>query len=439
MRWWNVLALALGLCAAGCGANAPYGNNCSKRLQTPPPPVVLVVLEGQPLSVKVEFPLVIACAGGNPIATSVETQVVDARLQPVAHQASAPKSSDTEGYSVQVDFTPTTPGLYALSARFEPGLGVARREVLVVVDRTASLPVARFRPSGLCDDVAELGEAVLCARAAVSAVEVFSREAGALLDTWPAELASFAPGAAWTYAQGRATRWTAGDGGLAPHSLDGVDAGWPGLTHAATADVLRLVSGRDFTEVRWNGAALEAGGATLPVASTGRSGLLVLEGGEALAFDAVPDGGLALAEADGGAGDGGETPAAAAPAHLCHVPLRPAPDAGVVCTPALFRFGAVEDEALWLRSNDSQRVGLLRYLPGTQTPDVVFLAAQPTALVDQGKAQPFFTWSTFTVVLTPRELLLEAFPPPPGRVRGSASPGHVWFLTSDGGVEVHRR
>ncbi|MCC6338200.1 MAG: hypothetical protein IT380_29930 [Myxococcales bacterium] len=441
MRWWTLLGAALALLASSCGANAPYGPNCAKRLQTPAPPLVVVALAGKPLTVSVEFPLVIACAGGNPVATSVETRVLDARLQPVPHQASAPSSSDTEGYLVQVDFTPQSPGLYSLSARFEPGLGVARREVLVVADRTASTPVARFRPSGLCDAVEEVGDTVLCARAASAQVEAFARDDGAPRGALPAEVASFAPGVAWTLSGGRVTRWVAGDGGLLASAVDGVDAGFVGLTHAATSDALRLVSGREYVEVRWDGAALESGVTTLSVSSTGRAGLLVLEDGQALAFEAWPQGPPAPGEDAGvDAGrDAGEERADAGPTRVCHLPLVPRPDAGVVCTPARLRLGAREGDALWLRAEDSQRVGLLRYLPGTQTPAVVFLAAQPVALVDVGRPLPFFTWSTFTVVLRPDDLLLEAFPPPPGRVRTGASPTHVWFLAADGGVEVHRR
>lgn len=433
MRWWHVVALALGLCGAGCGANAPFGNNCFKRLKMPPPPPVLLALEGRPVSVVVEFPLALSCAGGNPIATSVETQVLDARLMPVPHQASAPTSSDTEGYAVRVDFTPRTPGLFSLSARFEPGLGVGRREVLVAVDRTASAPRARLRASGFCDDVAEIGDAVLCARAEASSVDVFSRADGLWLARWSAEVASFAPGAAWTLAGGRATRWVAGDGGLAASSLDGIDAGFPGLTHAATSDVLRLVSGRDFTELRWNGAVLEVGRRrTLPVASTGRSGLLVLEDGQALAFDAAVEEGAP-------APDGGGVDAGVTPAQLCHVSLGPAPDAGVVCRQARLSFGAVEGDALWLRAQKSRRVGLLRFLPGAQTPDVVFLAAQPVEMVDQGWPLPFFRWNTFTLVVERDGLLLEAFAPPWDYVRTGASATHVWFFAADGGLEVHRR
>jgi hypothetical protein len=408
---------------SACGSGS--SNPCSKRVQTPAPPTVVLALERQSLTVSLEFPNVIACAGGNPVATSVETQVLDARQQPVPHSATAPTSSNTGSYATSVTFTPLTPGLYSLSARFEPSLAIARREVLVVVDRTASTPVAAFRPEAPCEGVAELGAFTLCASAS-RGVDVFLD--GGLAATWPADTVAFAPGAAWTLSRGRATRWTVEDGGLSSASLVGVTADAVGLTHAATDDMLQVVAGADFTEVGVDGGALEVRRrAALSVASSGRSGLLV-PGGDALAFDA-----LAL--------DGGPLSDDAADAgvrSVCHVPLGET-DAGVLCTPLLLALGAREGDALWLRAAESKRVGLLRYLGDAPPPSVTFLAAQPNALVDQGKPLPLFTWNTFAVVVRANDFILEAFAPPPRRVRTGASTTHVWFVTSDGDVVLHRR
>ena len=421
MRWLWLFSVGL---ISGCGSGAVATNPCAKRLQVPPEPTIVLALERQPLTVSLDFPLVIACAGGNPVATSVETQVLDPRQQPVPHAATPPTSPRLEGYSTSVTFTPDAPGLYALSARFEPGLGIARREVLVMVDRLASVPVGAFHAAAPCEGVTELGPFTLCASAA-RGVDVFVD--GGLATTWPAELASFAPGAAWTVVE-RARDALDGGGRRPRVGVDGGPTlGAVGLTYAATDDALQVVAGATFTEVVVDGGALEVRRhATLPVASSGRSGLLV-PGGDALAFDAVALDGGPLRERRrrgraqrvsraAGAGRRGRDVHAAAP-RARRAGRRRAVAAGV----------------------GSGRVGLLRYVGDAPPPSVTFLAAQPSALVDQGTPLPLFTQGGRAIVVSGRDFLLEAFPLPMGRVKAGVSTSHVWFSTADGRVTLYRR
>lgn len=430
MRWSWLAGLVV---LAGCGPTGVQSPPCSKRLQPAAPPVVLVALVGQPLTVDVEFPPVILCVGGNPVATSAQTEVLDADQRPVVHEATAPTSSDVRGYSVKLSFTPRTPGLYGLTARFEPGLGIARREVLVLVDRGGEAPVARFTPEAPCDEVGEVGPYVWCERPGAALMDVYAD--GGLGQRVPADFVSMAGGVAWTRAGEAVTRWTVEDGGLVGQALVGVDAGAVGLTHAATADALRFVSGDVFYEVLHDGGALQWGRVRrLPVRASGRTGLLVTADGEALGFgvEDVVDGGVAPAL------DAGEEEVAdAGVARVCQVSFTG--DAGVGCTPLYLELGARDGEVLWLRAFDSKRVGHLRYLPPTFSPAVVFLAAQPPALVDLGRAIPAFSWSGHTVVVRPDDLVLEAFPVPEGRVKSGASPTHVWFVTGAGEVVLQRR
>jgi hypothetical protein len=172
----------------------------------------------------------------------------------------------------------------------------------------------------------------------------------------------------------------------------------------------------------------------LPVEASGRSGLLVLDGGGALAFDVRTDGGVLRADGGLSPGDGG-LPLR----RVCRVDLTGADGGGPSCTALTLELGAREGDALWLRAHGTARVGLLRYVGATGSPDVVFLAAQPFALQDQGAPFPYFTWNTYTVVLRQGDLLLEAFKPPAGRVKTGASPAHVWFVTQGGGVVLYRR
>lgn len=421
MRWLWLASVGL---ISACGSSAAPGSPCSPRLNTPPPPPPLVTLEARAVTVSLEFTPVIACAGGNPLATAVETQVLNPRQQPVPHSTSAPQSGGTQGYSTTVTFTPETPGLYSLSARFEPGLGVARREVLAVADRTASAPAGTFHPPGPCDEVSALGPWAVCASAA-RGLELFRD--GGLEAVLPAELSALTAHAAWTLADGGVTRWAVDGDALVSASLEGVAFPGAGLAHAATDDGWRAVEGARFVEVAVDGGALLlAQAAALPVAASGRSGLLVVDG-PAVAFDALAvDGGPLRDDGDGGVRT------------VCRVPLA-ADDAGVVCHALKLELGARQGDALWLRSLEAKRVGLLRYLGGQPPPSVTFLAAQPVALVDQGEPLPFFTWSTFTVVVRPKDFVLEAFAPPAGRVKTGASATHVWFVTSEGQVTVHRR
>lgn len=432
MRWWWLTSLVV---LAGCGPTGIQSPPCAKRLQPAVPPVVVVALVGQAVTVDVEFPPVILCVGGNPVATSAETEVLDADQRPVAHEATAPSSSDVRGYSVKVTFTPRTPGLYGLSARFEPGLGIARREVLVLVDRAGEAPVARFTPEAPCDAVGEVGPYVWCERPGAALVDVYAD--GGLAQRLPADFVSLAGGVAWTRAGPTVTRWAVEDGGLVGQALDGLDAGAVGLTHAATAEALRFVSRDVFFEVLQDGGALEWGRVrALPVAASGRTGLLVSADGEALGFgvqDAV-DGGVAPAPLP----DAGEEEVAdAGVARVCQVAFTG--DAGLGCTPLFLELGARDGEVLWLRAFDSKRVGHLRYLPPTFSPAVVFLPAQPAALVDLGQPTPAFSWNGHTVVVRPDDLVLDAFPVPMGRVKSGASPTHVWFVTSAGEVVLQRR
>lgn len=432
LRW----LLASVVVISACGSNSPPTPPCSKRLQKPPPPTVLLTLVGQPITASLDFPLVLACAGGNPIATSAVTEVLDAQLLPVPHDSTAPTSSDTQGYSTRVTFTPMTPGLYSLSARFEPGLGIARREVLVVIDRTAEAPAVVFTPEAPCDALGEVPPFVLCERSADGVVDVYL--GGARVQTEAADFVSPAPGAAWTRAGETVTRWVPGDGGLDGTTFDGLDVGAAGLTHAAEDDVLRFVAGDAYRELRAiDGGLVATEVRTLEVAASGRSGLLVLDGGAALGFDAQPDGGVLTTDAGLLLNDGGMVP----PTPLrtvCRVDLSGV-DGGPACTSLTLELGARQDDALWLRAPDTGRVGLLRYRGATGGADVVFLAAQPFALQDQGRPFPYFTWNTYTVVLRTDDLLLEAFKPPAGRVKAGASPTHVWFVTQDGSVALHRR
>lgn len=126
-----------------------------------------------------------------PRVDDVVTEVLDPSNRKVDHAHTAAKAASVNlngfgqaGFTTEVTFTPPTPGTYHLTARFEPSLGSAQRDVEVAVDRTGapsktlslgvSCSALEVLPSGLV--VCLSGEKLLLFRDELSLAQAFDAD-----------------------------------------------------------------------------------------------------------------------------------------------------------------------------------------------------------------------------------------------------------------------
>lgn len=365
---------------------------------------VLVALVGQRVELELLLPPAVFCSGGNPLATAVVTEVLDAMNRPVAHTHSSPSSSNSSGYSTQVTFTPTTAGVHYLSARFEPALGITQRQLQVALERSDETPWQRTRLGALCDEVLPLREAVLCRR---GTLVTLVRDGGVELSESVTSIAS-SGAAGWLWTDTRLTRLFDIDGGVErselPLSSSRTSVG-------ATEDRWVQPGGSGFIEV-----AFVDGGLRQRDRSVGNSG------GD------LSGPGLALA---------GDTIGWASSTSICAL----APDASVNCvqseTP--LQPNASEGSALWLRGAQSGVMALARFDPRGSNPVVLFVPAQPAALQEARLSRPIFSYAGRLVVVRADDLSFEAWRAPGPILRQTVTEAFVVFQLQSGETVIYRR
>ncbi|MDP1921125.1 MAG: hypothetical protein Q8L14_33095 [Myxococcales bacterium] len=120
--------------------------------------------------------------------------------------------------NARVRFTPSAPGSYLVTARFEPSIARVQRVVQVARDRTAEAPIIDALPFDLSRCVAAfrtLRGAVVCQRSGTTDVV---REAG-LLESFPGAAASVVGNTVWLLTPRRVERRV--DTGVGPLQLTG--------------------------------------------------------------------------------------------------------------------------------------------------------------------------------------------------------------------------
>ena len=137
LKYFKVLLALTGLCS--CSEN-PFVNSCTVRTVVNDAVVPIILLDHQQATVKMNLPPPFACPNGNPIAKTVVTEIFDSMNHSVEHTATSPTTDDSSGYTTHVTFTPSVPGSYYLSARFEPSIGAQHRDVSVAEDHTGDQP-----------------------------------------------------------------------------------------------------------------------------------------------------------------------------------------------------------------------------------------------------------------------------------------------------------
>lgn len=361
------------------------------------PPVPLVFV-GEPQAIELLMPPAVFCQNGNPRSTGVTTDLVDPQNQAISHTHTEPTSSDTKGYSTTVSFTPTTPGVYHLSARFEPALGLVQREVQVVLDRSMEAPALRMRISSACDEVFPLRDAVLCRRGTQLSV---LRDGGTEL-TEPIVGLTSSAGVAWWWSASQLTRAEDVDGGLT--RVDLALALPVGATSVQADQFLR--AGSSLLEVTFVDGGLSLRDWGFPIAAVGP--------------------GLARA---------GSVVGFATATQLCTA----AEDASVFCIDSPLTPGVGEGNVLWLRGDSKGTVGLARFSDAVQEPAVLFLPAQSVSLTDTKLPVPYFTWSGRVVTVRASDLTLEAWKSPGTVMRQTVTTEHVLFQLTTGELVVYRR
>lgn len=143
---------------------------CGPQPQVPRCNPVAIVETRRPLSVSIAGEAVTLdvralptqiCTSGGPQAEDVVVEVFDAENRAVASTHTAPVTT-TSGFATRVTFTPTTPGLFFVSARFEPTVASVQVTHLVATDRGADQPVARTTIPTPCDSVWWAGSTLAC-------------------------------------------------------------------------------------------------------------------------------------------------------------------------------------------------------------------------------------------------------------------------------------
>ncbi|MFO0595166.1 MAG: hypothetical protein U0228_07675 [Myxococcaceae bacterium] len=383
-------ASSLVLCACGPLSRV---NQCSPSAQGQPKQAVLIAKAGEPIDIDVVLPPAVFCQNGNPVAVGVTTLVVDSDNVEWPHMHSDPISSDTKGYSTTVSFTPPHSGAYHLEARFEPALGIGRRQLQVFQDRSAETPALRMPSSAPCDEVAGLSNTVLCRRGA--ALTVLDADGGTVA-TATVDGMAVSQGTAWWWTSSDVTRLREVNSALERTTIAATVP--PGPIHASATRLTRGTTSLLQVSNADDGG-LETSTRDLPFAATGPG---LCRGG--------PHVGFATATA------------------LCAT--QDDADASVTCVEVIGLVpGAGQGDLLWVRGKETGVVGRARVSPDGGEPVLLFLDAQPPTLVDLKTPLPSFTWNGQLLSVSPT-LTFDAWSPPARTVRQSVTPEYVVFQTT---------
>src|SRR5262249_51034570 len=134
MRRLALLVIALSLCACTCS-----GGVCEATPAIPPPTGFATTRE----TVTVHLLLPLYCGGR--AATSVETSLIDPDSDIAPFDAGMPMTSE-DGFSEDLTFVPSKPGLYHVTVRFEPNFGIAQADVIVAAEMRDAGSVSLAQP-----------------------------------------------------------------------------------------------------------------------------------------------------------------------------------------------------------------------------------------------------------------------------------------------------
>lgn len=238
---------------------------------------------GRPLTVTVSQARAFTC-GKVIVADEVITEVLDPLNHKVEHSHSAPVSSDP--FSTTLTFTPSRPGTYHLTARFEPSLGTTQRDVQVAADRSGA---ARRIDTGVaCEAFEELPSGLVLCLTSDRKLRVLRD--GGVLQTLPADDFAVVGSTVWT-TNGRELQRRVEAAGATPLSLtDTIDSAvnlTDGTLFATDGEALLITSYESVKVARDGGAPAHGSGRedrSIAIASPGLDALLVVASGPSGTF-----------------------------------------------------------------------------------------------------------------------------------------------------------
>ncbi len=151
-------------------------------------PMTRVGLVGKPMQIILGQAQRVSCGPGSKVV-EVITEVFDPMNRPVEHTRSAEL-----GFSTTITFTPAGPGDYHVSARFEPAIGTAQADVVVVVDMT-SAPSTTLNTLVPCRSLEVLPSGLVLCQTSSS---LRAYRDGALLQTFDSDEFAVAGNVVWT-------------------------------------------------------------------------------------------------------------------------------------------------------------------------------------------------------------------------------------------------
>lgn len=178
----------------------------------------------------------------------VFTEVTDPSNRPVPHTHSDPAQVRTT-----VKFTPTLPGEYHVSARFEPSLGSTQLQVLVAADKSKGLSKT-YQVTKTCASFEAMPSGLaLCFTS--NGLEVF-RDGATVQPKIPGYGYAVAGNVLWVVRQGAIERRTELAGGLSPAAVLPVETYDTNTTLIAREDSVLMIGDGQVLKVNWQGGAL---------------------------------------------------------------------------------------------------------------------------------------------------------------------------------------
>lgn len=197
MRGWLSLFLAM----AACSPPPPPCNNFGRPIAEGSDAGAQIAVTGKPFEVTLSQFRFSSCGPGSTV-DDVFTEVLDPLNRKVEHTHDTPTSFSM--FQTRISFTPTLPGSYHLSARFEPSLGTAQADVQVAENRSTA-PSTMLSLGTRCSALEVTASAlVLCLTASPPTLRVYRGDA--LLQTFDADEFASAGAAVWTSRLGVVTR-----------------------------------------------------------------------------------------------------------------------------------------------------------------------------------------------------------------------------------------
>lgn len=340
----------------------------------------------------------VICAVGGPVATEVVVEVRDEQNLLVV-ETHTPPQKQRNGFSTDVTFTPTKPGVYFLEARFEPAVTATQRRHIVVDDKADQSPQLIATVSESCDALYPVGEMIICTQPPT----LFSFWLdGGVVERSHGRVAAD-DGIAWLDENSPQRRVTFSDGGVRSTEFSLRPDGVPG----ADAERLVLATPREVREVVVTDGGLETRSKELASPSSLLSAPGIAVAGDAFAWVSEQN--------------------------AC---VRGA--AGAQCRAVEHKATRVERDTVWVKSPGAVS-GLAQWRVFPNGTALLRAVNSSPVLLEVSNVPAVFTWNGRYVTVRRDDLTFEAWPRIDQVEQFTVTPSHVVFRTKTNEVRVYRR